>query len=81
LDLEYHCESASVQTDGTGGHVSSPATKRTMESRAENVGFPSFLRESVGGEERINGYKALASNQFAAINQVIFFAAVGAPSS
>jgi hypothetical protein len=72
LDLEYHCESANVQTDGTGGYVSSPGTKRKWKASPKIVGFPSFLWESVGGEDRVNGYRTLASNQLAATNQVIF---------
>jgi hypothetical protein len=72
LDLEFNCESANVQTDGTGGYVSSPATKRKWKAAPKIAGFPSFLWESADGEDRVNGYRALASNQLAATDQVIF---------
>ena len=72
LDLEFNCESANVQTDGTGGYVSSPGTKRKWKATPKVAGLPSFLWESIGGEDQVNGYRALASNQLAVSNQVVF---------
>lgn len=72
MDFEFNCESVNVQGDQTGGYISSPATKRTWKATPKIAGFPSFLWESVGGEDQVNGYRALASNQLAATNQVIF---------
>jgi hypothetical protein len=47
LDFEYHCESANVQTDGTGGYVSSPATKRKWKAAPKIAGFRlSFVKAS-----------------------------------
>jgi HK97 family phage major capsid protein len=38
LDLEHHCESANVQSDGSGGYVSSPATKRKWKGTPKIAG-------------------------------------------
>jgi hypothetical protein len=72
LDFEFNCESGNVQSDGTAGYVSSPAVKRKWKGAPKITGFPSYLWESIGGEDKVNGYRALASNQLAATNKVIF---------
>lgn len=72
LDLESNVETANIPIDrATAGYVSSPATKRKWKAAPKLAGYPSFLWES---GDLVNGYRALASNQLSATNQVIFSA-------
>jgi HK97 family phage major capsid protein len=69
LDLENNVESANIRPDGTAGYVSSPATKRKWKALQKATNYPVYLWES---GDMVNGYRALASNQLSATNQVIF---------
>jgi hypothetical protein len=71
LDLENNVEISNIQTDGSAGYISSPTTKRKWKAAAKVATYPSFLWES---GDIVNGYRALASNQLASTNQVIFSA-------
>jgi len=68
LDFEGNVEALDQVSDGTGGYVASTKTKRKWKALQKNVNYPSYLWEN----DSVNGYRALAINQLAATDRVIF---------
>jgi HK97 family phage major capsid protein len=80
--FEGHIEQNNIDLDDSScGYVCTPVAKATLKTiaktdpRATNQFYPEFIWEggAAGGPEgRMNGYRALASNQLNATNQMIF---------
>src|SRR6516164_4319828 len=82
INFEGHIEQNNIDLDDTScGYVCSPVAKASLKSaaktdpRATNLFYPEFIWEggAAGGPEgRMNGYRALASNQLNVTNQMLF---------
>jgi HK97 family phage major capsid protein len=82
VSFEGHIEQNNIDLDDSScGYVATPSSKSTLKTtakadpRATNQFYPMFVWEegAAGGPEgRMNGYRALASNQLNTTNQMIF---------
>jgi HK97 family phage major capsid protein len=82
VSFEGHIEQNNIDLDDSScGYVATPSAKSTLKTtakadpRATNQFYPQFIWEegAAGGPEgRMNGYRALASNQLNTTNQMIF---------
>jgi HK97 family phage major capsid protein len=82
VSFEGHIEQNNIDLDDSScGYVATPTAKSTLKTtakadpRATNQFYPMFIWEQgpAGGPEgRMNGYRALASNQLNTTNQMIY---------
>jgi HK97 family phage major capsid protein/HK97 family phage prohead protease len=72
-DLEAGLTNANVECDpATTWYVTSPKVKTKLKNAAQSAGVTKAIWETSAGVNYVNGYRAIASNQMAANNQVGF---------
>ncbi len=69
VQFESNVESLDQVSDGTGGYLASPKTKAKWKTTPKLINYPIYLW---GETETVNGSRAIATNQLAATDRVIF---------